>query len=170
MRMIREFLRDLKLFSVTPLLLALMLTSATGATAQDTLNLDKAVKIGSGKTMVIEFTDPDCPFCRKAEAYFQRKPQVTRYIFFIPLANHPASKGKVQYILSAKDKARAYQEVLTGNFDAGKLAAITPEGVALQKEHQEIAKANKMSATPTFMIYGRIIEGFDLRRLEPLLQ
>jgi thiol:disulfide interchange protein DsbC len=140
------------------------------AFAQDSLDLDKAVKVGSGKTMVIEFTDPDCPFCRKAEAYFANKgSQVTRYIFFIPLASHPASKGKIQYILSSRDKARAYQEVL-GNFDPKKLAAITPEGIKLQKEHQEIARLNKMTSTPTFMIYGRIVEGFDLNRLEPLLK
>ena len=89
------------------LFLASLLVLVPGARAQDTLDLDKAVKVGSGHTMVIEFTDPDCPFCRKAEAYFRNKPGVTRYIFFIPLSSHPASKGKVQYILSAKDKARA---------------------------------------------------------------
>ena len=139
------------------------------APAQDTLDLDKAVKIGSGPTMVIEFTDPDCPYCRKAEAYFSGKPGVTRYLFFIPLPSHPASKGKVQYILSSRDKARAYQEV-QGNFDPKKLAEITPEGIKLQKEHQEIAKANGMSSTPTFLIYGRIIVGFDQNRLEQLLK
>jgi thiol:disulfide interchange protein DsbC len=157
--------KGMLLASLTLALLAL----AAGAFGEDTLDLDKAVKVGSGKTMVIEFTDPDCPYCRKAEAYFRAKPQVTRYIFFIPLASHPASKGKVQYILSAKDKAQAYQEVLSGNFDQRKLAQITPEGVKLQKEHQEIARANKMTSTPTFMIYGRIIEGFDQKRLEPLI-
>lgn len=150
--------------------LALLWLLVPAVSAQDTLDLDKAVKLGSGKTMVIEFTDPDCPYCRKAEVYFSQKPQVTRYIFFIPLANHPASKGKVQYILSARDKARAYQEVLSGRFDPEKLTEITPEGIKLQKEHQEIARANKMTSTPTFMIYGRIVEGFDLRRLEPLLK
>lgn len=152
------------------LLLALLLVVAPNAHAGDTLDLDKAIKIGSGETMVIEFTDPECPFCLKAEAYFRGKPQVTRYIFFIPLPSHPASKGKVQYILSAKDKAKAYQEVLSGNFDQRKLSEITPAGVRLQKEHQEIARANKMNATPTFMIYGRIIEGFDQKRLEPLIK
>jgi thiol:disulfide interchange protein DsbC len=153
-----------------PLFLALQFLFVFAARAGDTLDLDKAVKIGTGKIMVIEFTDPDCPFCRKAEAYFQAKPGVTRYVFFIPLPSHPASKGKVQYILSAKDKARAYREVLSSSFDKSKLAEITPEGVKLQKEHQEIARANKMTSTPTFMIYGRIIEGFDLNRLEPLLK
>ena len=153
------------------LLFVLMLVlGVPGARAQDTLDLDKAVKIGSGKIMVIEFTDPDCPYCRKAEAWFAGKgSQVTRYIFFIPLPSHPASRGKIQYILSAKDKAKAYQEVL-GNFDPKKLVEITHDGIALQKEHQAIAKANKMTSTPTFMIYGRIIEGFDLKRLEPLLK
>ena len=153
-----------------PLLLALLLVAAAAAFAQDTLDLDKAIKIGSGATMVIEFTDPDCPFCRKAEAYFQVKPQVTRYIFLLPLASHPASKGEIQYILSSKDKAKAYREVVSGHFDKSKLTEITPAGVKLQKEHAEIARANKMTATPTFMIYGRIIEGLDLKKLEPLLK
>ncbi|HBG04530.1 MAG TPA: protein-disulfide isomerase [Geobacter sp.] len=164
-------MRDLKILFRTPLVLALLMLFAPGVHAQDSLDLDKAVKIGNGKTMVIEFTDPDCPYCRKAEAYFQGKAaQVTRYVFFVPLPSHPDSKAKVQYILSARDKVRAYLEVITGGFDKSKLAQITPEGVRLQKEHQEIAKANKMDATPTFMIYGRIIEGFDLKKLEPLLK
>ena len=167
--MTKCFPRYLRLLFLAALFLSLPLGSID-AMAQDTLNLDKAVKVGSGKTMVIEFTDPDCPFCRKAETYFQNKPGVTRYIFFIPLPSHPASKGKVQYILSARDKARAYQEVLSGRFDGSKLARITPEGVALQKEHLEIAKSNKMSSTPTFMIYGRIITGFDQPKLDPLLK
>ena len=161
----------LRYIFTAPLFLALLLLLiAPGARAEDTLDLDKAVKIGSGKTMVIEFTDPDCPFCRQAEAYFQNRTDITRYVFFIPLASHPASKGKIQYILSAKDKAKAYREVNSNRFDQSKLAEITPEGIRLQKEHQQIAKANKMDATPTFMIYGRIIEGFDLKRLEPLLK
>ena len=27
--------------------------------------LDKAIKIGNGKQTIIEFTDPDCPYCRR---------------------------------------------------------------------------------------------------------
>jgi len=163
--------RGMRLAALFLLFMASLLVLAPGARAQekDSLDLDKAVKIGSGKIMVIEFTDPDCPYCRKAEAYFQNKPQVTRYVFFIPLASHPASKGKIQYILSARDKARAYQEILSGSFDMKKLGEITPEGVALQKKHQEIARANKMDSTPTFMIFGRIIEGFEQKKLEALI-
>lgn len=157
-----------QLAGMAVLVLATLL--ATSAFAQGDLDLDKAVKVGTGKTMVIEFTDPDCPFCRKAEEYFQKRNDVTRYIFFIPLAKHPASKGKVQYILSASDKAKAMREVSSDDFDAKKLSQTTAKGKKLQKEHEEIARANKMTSTPTFVIYGRVVEGFDLKRLEPLLK
>ncbi|GFO66396.1 thioredoxin fold domain-containing protein [Geomonas paludis] len=155
-----------KVLLVAPLL---VLFFAAAACAAD-LDLSKAVKIGNGKTMVIEFTDPDCPFCKKAEAYFQRRSDVTRYIFFYPLKNHPASKGKVQYILSAKDREKAYREVTADAVDKWKLMETTPEGVALQEEHVQIAKANGINATPIFMIYGTVVRGFDLMKLEPLLK
>ena len=153
--------------------MAVLLTTtlfATAALAQGALDLDKAVKVGNGKIMVIEYTDPDCPFCRKAEAYFLKRKDVTRYIFFKPLAKHPGSKGKVQYVLSASDKAKALREVTSDDFDAKKLSHITAKGKKLQEEHEEIARANKMTSTPTFVIYGRIVEGFDLKKLEPLLK
>lgn len=153
------------------LALVLVVVMAPVAFAQGKMDLDKALKIGTGKTMVIEFTDPDCSFCKQAEAYFQGKGnQVTRYIFFLPLSIHPGAKEKIQYILSAKDKEKAYLEVLNGQYNQSKAAQITPEGVKLQKEHQEIARANNMTSTPTFMIYGRIVQGFDPNQLEPLIK
>ena len=168
--MTRQWCRQFSLILRASLFLALLFVVVPVAQSRETLDLDKALKVGSGKTMVIEFTDPECPYCLKAEAYFQGKPAVTRYIFFMPLANHPGSKVKVQYVLSAKDKAKAYREVLSGRFDKSKLAEITPEGIKLQREHQEMAKANGIKSTPTFMVYGRIIEGFDLKMLEPLFK
>lgn len=152
------------------MVLITVLSAASAFAAKDGIDLDKAVKIGNGKTTVIEFTDPDCPFCRKAEAYFMKRADVTRYVFFIPLKTHPMSREKIQYILSAKDKAKAYHEATSDTFDKRRLSEITPAGVKLQKEHEETAKANKMNATPTFMIYGRIVEGFDLKKLEQLLK
>jgi len=170
MDMSEKRLRQLTSLFRAALLPALLLVAAAPATAQEGLDLGKAVKVGSGRVMVIEFTDPDCSFCRKAESYFQGKPQVTRYIIFLPLKSHPGSKEKVQYILSAKDKSRAYLETVAGRFDARKLAEITPEGVKLQKEHQEMARANKVTQTPTFMIDGKIIVGLDLNKIEPLVK
>lgn len=56
-------LRPLKnLCRATLFIALLLLLFVPMAGAEDTLNLDKAIKIGTGKIMVIEFTDPDCPF------------------------------------------------------------------------------------------------------------
>jgi len=153
----------------TTLLACLSLQSSP--VAANDIDLTKAVVIGNGPKKVIEFTDPDCPFCRKASKYFELRNDVTKYVFFMPLAKHPEAKRKAQYILSQTDRAKAYHEVMSGkldNADTRKLV-ITPKGVKLQEQQNEIAKAAKIDATPTFMIMGRIIEGFELVKIEELL-
>lgn len=157
-------------FRQVMLLVALVLAGAAVARAEENLDLAKAVKVGSGPVMVIEITDPDCPYCKKAEAYFQGRRDVTRYIFFYPLSSHPAAKGKVQYILSAPDKAQAYREVMAGNFDRKKLEEVTPEGVKLQEEHVAMARANGFRATPIFVINSRIIRGFSQQKIEEAIK
>jgi thiol:disulfide interchange protein DsbC len=133
------------------------------------LDFSKAIKVGSGPKTVIEFTDPDCPFCRKASKYFDARSDVTRYVFFNPLARHPRAKEKVRYVLSQSDRARAYREIMSGRMDATASLPSSPEGVRLQEEQFEIAKKSKVDSTPTFLINGRIIEGFDLKKLEEIL-
>lgn len=138
-------------------------------TAAAEIDFSKAVTIGSGSKTVVEFTDPDCQFCRKASKYFEGRSDVTRHVFFFPLARHPKAKGKAQYVLSMPDKAKAYHEVMSGKMDTLPLPAPSPEGVRLQLQHFEIAKKSKVDSTPTFMISGRIIEGFDLKKIEDAL-
>lgn len=133
------------------------------------IDFSKALVIGSGPKMVIEFTDPDCPFCRKASKYFDGRNDVTRYVFFHPLPMHPKAMEKARYILSQRDPAKAYHEVMSGSLDSQKSFSATPRGVKLLEEQLEIVKNSKVSSTPTFMIYGRVIEGFDLRRIEEAL-
>jgi thiol:disulfide interchange protein DsbC len=135
------------------------------------MDLSKALVIGNGPKKVIEFTDPDCPFCRKASAYFHNRQDITRYVFFKPLAMHPNARPKAQYILSGHDKARLYHEVMSGMADRinAKNLPVTPAGIKLQEEQQAIAQKAGVDATPTFMIMGRIIEGFDLVKIEELL-
>jgi thiol:disulfide interchange protein DsbC len=67
------------------------------------------------------------------------------------------------------DMNRAYHEVMSGRLDAAPPLASTPQGVKLQEEQLEISKKNKVDSTPTFMINGRIIEGFDLKKIEEAL-
>lgn len=133
------------------------------------IDLSKAVTIGSGPKTVVEFTDPDCPYCRKASAYFEGRRDVTRHVFFFPLARHPKAKQKAQFVLSMPDKARAYHDVMSGRMDSIPLPASTPEGVRLQEQQLEIVKKSKVDSTPTFLINGRIIVGFDVKKIEDAL-
>jgi thiol:disulfide interchange protein DsbC len=153
-------------------MLALMLLAVTlfchPAVAAD-LDLSKSITIGSGPKTVIEFTDPDCPFCRKASKYFDGRSDVTRHVFFYPLPRHTRAKEKARFVLSMPDKAKAYHDVMSGKMDAAPPLASTQEGIKLQEEQLEIAKKNKINSTPNFMINGRIIEGFDLKLIEEAL-
>src|SRR6185369_11679103 len=120
------------------------------------IDFNKALVIGSGPKKVVEFTDPDCPFCRNASRYFAGRKDVTRYVFFNPLPRHPNAREKVQYILSQPDKARAYHEVMSGRMDSAQKFNVSASGVRLQEQQLEIAKKAKVDSTPTFMINGRV--------------
>ncbi len=153
------------------LLLACLVQFAPETAAASGIDLSKALVIGNGPKKVLEFTDPDCPFCRKASAYFHKRNDITRYVFFTPLAMHPHARPKAQHILSGPNKAKLYHEVMSGSvdkLDSSKLA-VTQQGIRQLEEQQAIAKKAGIDATPTFMIMGRIIEGFDLPKIEELL-
>jgi len=48
------------------------------------LPLDSALKIGNGKTTVVEFIDPNCHFCRESYKFFTQHKDVTIYAFLFP--------------------------------------------------------------------------------------
>lgn len=131
------------------------------------LPLDKAVKIGSGKHVVIEFTDPDCPFCRKASEFLRKRTDLTRYVFFAPFA-HPAAAAKVQAILASKDRAAAYEDAMAGK--ALPETMVSDEVKALAQEQMNLARQMGVSGTPTFFIDGKQVVGADLKRIEELLK
>ena len=151
------------------LLLLLAITSTAELSVATTLDFSKSVTIGNGPKIVVEFTDPDCPFCRKAATYFEGRSDITRHVFFYPLQRHRDAKEKAQYILSQPDMAKAYHFTMSGALDRRPNLETTPRGIKLQEEQLEIAKNHKVSSTPTFLINGRIIEGFDLKKIEEAL-
>lgn len=151
------------------ILLAIVALNMNHPVSAADIDFSKAIRIGTGPKTVVEFTDPDCPFCRKASKYFDSRPDVTRYVFFKPLARHSRAKEKVRFILSLPDKAKAYHDVMSGKMDSGPALVSSPEGIKMQEEQLEIAKRLKVDATPTFIINGRVIEGFDLKKIEDAL-
>jgi len=133
------------------------------------LPLDRAVKIGSGPVKVIEITDPDCPFCRKASAFFDDKDdQVTRYVFFFPLTQlHPNAAAKAAWILAADDGAAAYHAIMKGAYDKSPLPEHKDNGRLA--EHQAIAEKLGVRGTPQFFLKGVHINGANIPELAKLL-
>lgn len=133
--------------------------------------LEKAVRIGTGKNTVIEFTDPDCPYCRKVSAYFQGKADITRYIFLFPLESiHPNSRVKAEYILCSSDPAAAYEEVMSGHMDAT-LPEPCKDPAIKEKlsDHKKIADVIGVTGTPTLVVNGNIVSGADFQKIEQIL-
>jgi thiol:disulfide interchange protein DsbC len=149
---------------------ALAAVSATKAVkvAQE-LPKEKAVKIGDGKKIVIEFTDPDCPYCRKASEYFTKRTDVTRYVFFAPLA-HPGAITKVEYILGAENKPEAYDSMMLGQEIPASAKPASAAVKALAQEHLAMARKVGIQGTPTFFINGVQVVGTDTKKFDELLK
>jgi thiol:disulfide interchange protein DsbC len=132
--------------------------------------LDKALTIGSGPRQVIEITDPDCGFCRKASAFLSKRSDLTRHILFLPLAMHPDAEAKVRYIFCAADRPAAYEEAMTGKLDPMAFKVCDDPSVgALIETHKEIAVRTGVRGTPLFLIDGQIVNGADIPRMEMIL-
>lgn len=134
------------------------------------LPLEKAIRIGSGARQVIEITDPDCPYCRKASAFLAGKKELTRYIFFLPLAMHPNAEAKVRQVFCAEDRGKAYEEAMTGKFDDMKFTPCKSAAADdLLKAHKEMIDRIGVTGTPLFLIDGQVVFGADIPRMERIL-
>ena len=134
------------------------------------LPLDKALKIGAGPKKVIEFTDPDCPYCRKVDTFLAKRTDVTRYIYFVPLRTiHPDAEKKARYILAHANREQAFHEVFTGTLDGKPV----PVAAGVQQTHlaemEKIAARLGVRGTPALWIEGAPVTGADLQRISGLL-
>jgi thiol:disulfide interchange protein DsbC len=144
---------------------------ASAQAALKELPLDKAIKIGKGKNKIIMFTDPDCPYCRKIEDYFNGRSDITRYVYLFPLEQlHPKSMEKSKVILCSKDKAKAFLEAMGGSLDAGELKPCSDEKVVnTLNENKSLAQKLGIQGTPYLIVNGVAIRGADTKRIDELL-
>ncbi|MDD2320514.1 MAG: DsbC family protein [Geobacteraceae bacterium] len=133
-------------------------------------DLKKAVKVGSGKNIVVEVTDPDCPYCRKMHAYWNMRNDVTRYIFFKPLDIHPDSVKKATYILAAHDTEKALFEVYSGQLDANRpLLDKKYDDKGLLQAQKAVADKLRVDATPSYWVNGKYVSGANIPLVEKYL-
>lgn len=120
------------------------------------IDLDKAIKIGNGKQTIIEFTDPDCPYCRRSAEFLETLKDVTRYVFFFPLPSNKDAENKVKYVFCSSDMPKAYREVMKGKLDTQKYTVCKKQAAADRlAQHKEIGARIGVNGTPMFIINGK---------------
>lgn len=145
-------------------------TSVKAQKNYDLLNasLDKAVKVGTGKNVIIELTDPDCPYCRKMHNYWSTRKDVTRYVFLMPIPQlHPNAEVKSRYILAAADREKALEEVFSGKFDTTPPEAGDDKG--LLSIHKELTSKTGINGTPAFFVNGTFVHGANVPAIEKII-
>ncbi|MBI5177756.1 MAG: DsbC family protein [Nitrospinae bacterium] len=134
--------------------------------------LAKAVKIGSGKNVVIEFSDPDCPYCRQVDGFFAKRNDLTLYVFLLPLPMHPDAPKKSLKVLCSADPVSAYREAMGGKYDTPFTLPSGCEAKAgsLLQEHITWGQRLGVQGTPAIWVNGTWVEGgANVQALETLL-
>jgi len=134
------------------------------------LQTDSALKIGNGKTTVVEFMDPNCYHCRQAYKFFSQRQDVTLYVFFFPLSKESANK--IKYTLCSKNVLKTYDDVMNGKFDNNAALPVCTDKKVDEtvKTHMQLISQIGARGTPLFYIKGQVVDGFDLPAIERLLK
>jgi len=126
------------------------------------------IKRGNGEKKLIEFTDVDCPYCRKANDWLKTQTDYTLYVFLYPLDMHPKAREKSIRILCDKDPAAAFELVQT---DQELTADKCEMGEKTLQKHQSVATEVGLSGTPVFVTEnGSRITGFAQKSIEGYLR
>lgn len=131
----------------------------------------QALEIGpKDAPTVIEFTDPDCPYCRALDRYWAAKAAegqpVRRLIFFVS-GIHPEAAAKAEHVLCSVDKTAAFKAVYAGAAPAA--LQTCAEGRARVEAHAKVVSAAGISGTPTLIAGAKLISGFQQAEIEAFL-
>lgn len=119
---------------------------------------------------VIEFTDPDCPYCQALERYWVSKAaegrQVRRLIYFVS-GIHPQAAAKAEHILCSPDPAATFKAMYGGAAPA--TLANCAKGHAKVSEDAALVAKVGVTGTPTLILDGKLISGFQQGEIETFL-
>jgi thiol:disulfide interchange protein DsbC len=120
---------------------------------------------------VIEFTDPDCPYCQALERFWAAKAAegkpVRRLIYFVS-GIHPEAAAKAEHILCSNDQEAAFKAVYSGHAPRPLLKC--PSGQAKVARDQLTVTKMGVSGTPTLLVDGKLVSGFQQSELEAFLK
>lgn len=139
-----------------------------------TIPLNGSIVMGNSNAIkkVYVFTDPDCPYCRKAHEELKKLtriyPDVAIHIVLYPLPMHPGAYDKARIIFETRSLS-----VLDSAFEGKEVPKPTQESSKkIIDENIRFANANGISGTPTLVMPdGKIEVGMrDAETLKEMLE
>lgn len=131
-----------------------------------------ALVIGpAGAPKVIEFTDPDCPYCQALERFWLAKEAegkpVQRLVYFVS-GIHPQAAAKAEHILCSPDREATFKSIYAGE----RPAALHKCRAGAEKVARDAETVRKMgvSGTPTLFVDGKLVSGFQQAELEAFIE
>jgi len=128
---------------------------------------------GSSKYEFVIFTDPECPYCHKAEDTFKNK-NATLYVNFMPLDFHKNAKQWSLDILSSKNPKETSENIRNGKYTK---IEHTKEALAQLDKMVEVAKELNITGTPKLFIIDKtankvvdVINGANIPKIEKYLK
>ncbi len=170
----KELLFIGELYAANGLSLTEKKIAAFAAQKASAIDRGLALVVGNGPKEVIAFVDPDCTYCRQANAWFQAQnfPDVKELIYFMPVKGRAQAEARALEAVCVPEAGR--KAALTRAFDTSLRLDISqsvrcPEGLEQLARQADMARAVGVYATPFFIIDGEVIAGFDKSRLTELL-
>ena len=108
---------------------------------------------------IIEFSDPDCPYCREYEKFITQLSQekaIKRTIFFDTRV-HRGSVEKVTHIICSDNQEEAFHDIYSGKTMEYKQCDKAAEILAA---HLRVSEGLGVSGTPTFILGDKLSPGF----------
>ena len=125
---------------------------------------------GSSKYEYILFTDPECPYCKMAEEYFEDNKNLDLHVIFAPLSFHKNAEDWSLKALSSKDFKQALKDIKQNKIPDVK---ITDQAKKEFKEMQDIVNKLKVNGTPVIIVVDKKekkivqrIDGADLKTID----
>ncbi len=143
----------------------------TQSKALKDVDLSVALILGSGDKEIIEFTDPDCLYCRKLHDHFKTLDPTTykRRVVFTPMDQlHPNANKKVVHILCSDDKEKAYTDIYENRIGFESMISCQ-KGKEELAVHRALGKKMGVQGTPTVALGGQISSGFNAKKINDYL-
>ena len=148
-----------EIFSKEGLSLTAQSRSRTDSELHSGIPTEQAIVIGPEDGVpIIEFTNPNCGYCRQLDQYLAGVGQPVKRIIFFAVPQDPSAIARAVHVACSDDKEAAFREIYSGAKNDDFTAC--EEGQALVNSHRAISSKAGVQATPTLYLGRTPVRGF----------